>query len=586
MNPPLSHAARPQALRALGTFGIALAGVITAAAVLVPAAPATAQSAVPNPFLYTFNSAGTLREASSPANSTSPYFWLAEGDALVIKGGRGQTLQGAQKRSGSAVWSDSGTHPQNSFLMLTKQALADGSVSAYFDRIRDNLSNAANRHAYNGESVIARYQDGNDYYYAGIRADGNVVIKRKVNGSFTTLAVKKVLPGTWSASGDADLIPLNKWVGLKLDVTNTSKGQKLSLYTDIGWTGRWTLAASALDSDATLAKAGTAGIESTFGDLVFDNFETAASAAAASSDPVASDPAPAESGTSSTKAGTAYDATILAAKPVLYLAMDGMASGHEQDLSGNGHTGTYKGGTPSSATLPNGDTAADFNGTSQYLTVPSDRSFSIPATGALTWEGWVRADTFSFPKDSDDGYVDWMGKCEDYSPSCEWEARIYGSDTAEGRPERLSAYVFNPSAGLGSAADWQPSKGQIASGEWVYVVAEYQTKTTPSGCSSQYPGSISIWVDGVKQSFADHAPTGCMSQYKITPKAGGSPLDIGTMAMDTFFKGAVGKVAVYDRLLSQSEIDSHFEAMTGTTPGGSCGETCSLLSSITSLLTI
>ena len=108
--------------------------------------------------------------------------------------------------------------------------------------------------------------------------------------------------------------------------------------------------------------------------------------------------------------------------------------------------------------------------------------------------------------------------------------------------------MFNPSAGLGSAADWQPS-AKLAAGKWLHVVAEYDTTATPSGCSSSYPGSINIWVNGVKQDLASHLPTGCMSQYKISPKAGSSPLNIGTMAMDTWFKGAIGKVAVYDRLL-------------------------------------
>jgi hypothetical protein len=188
----------------------------------------------------------------------------------------------------------------------------------------------------------------------------------------------------------------------------------------------------------------------------------------------------------------------------------------------------------------------------------------------------VRADTLNFPVQTSDGYVDWMGKCALYGPTCEWEARMYGAKTPEGRPDRFSAYVFNPSAGLGSAADWQPASGVIKAGEWVYVVAEYQTKTTPAGCSSKYPGSIDIWVNGIKQNFADHAPTGCMSQYNVRPVANNSPLTIGTMALDSFFKGAVGKVAIYDRLLSQAQINAHFAAMTGKAVSGSCGETCSV----------
>jgi hypothetical protein len=46
------------------------------------------------------------------------------------------------------------------------------------------------------------------------------------------------------------------------------------------------------------------------------------------------------------------------------------------------------------------------------------------------------------------------------------------------------------------------------------------------------------------------------------------------LAFDTFFKGGIGKVAIYGRLLSQEEIDRHFFAMTGRQPSGSCDKAC------------
>jgi hypothetical protein len=47
--------------------------------------------------------------------------------------------------------------------------------------------------------------------------------------------------------------------------------------------------------------------------------------------------------------------------------------------------------------------------------------------------------------------------------------------------------------------------------------------------------------------------------------------------MDTWFKGAIGKVAIYDHLLTQSQISAHFKAMSGKSPSGSCGDTCTAL---------
>jgi hypothetical protein len=269
-------------------------------------------------------------------------------------------------------------------------------------------------------------------------------------------------------------------------------------------------------------------------------------------------------------ASSAYDRQVLG-RPGLVAYWDMNGSGTEKDLTGHGHTGSYEGGQPPLVTMPNGDRAADFNGSSEYLTVPSAAVFSIPTTGELTWETWIRPDVTVFPHTTG-GYVDWMGKCEHYSPTCEWEARLYNGDTTTAnRGSRLSAYAFSSSAGAGSGADWQPAdNGQIIGGHWYQVVGEYQTRIQPGGCAGPQVGGINIWVDGVEWDMAAHSGTGCMSQFGVTPTAESSPLNVGTMALDSFFKGAVGKVAIYDTLLTSAQIDADFTAMTGQTPGGSC----------------
>jgi len=574
-------------------------------------------SAQANSVYYTFNSPGTLYQTSDASKSPSAYFWLKSGAKLLIANGLGNTIQGSlpandpwrkiYASSNLAASSDNGAHPQNDFLLLTKATYKNTSAQIYVRRTADNITNLSNRYPYSGESILARYQNDNTFYYAGIRADGAVVIKKKLNGVYQTLAQKQVLPGTYNASVNPDLIPKNTWIGLKLTVEDSSAGPQLMLFTDIGKTGTWNQALSVTDSQAKfgspILNAGIVGIQSDYADAQFDNFLFSevgttstptpapfpAPVPAPTSTPISTPPPPiitpiptsTPTSTPSTPTSTptpaptaGYDAMVLGDNPAMYLAMNSASSGKETDLSGHNTTGTYKGGAPASALLPDGEKAADFNGSSEYLTVPSNASLSIPTTGKLTWEAWIRPDTFQFPNASGDGYVDWMGKCANYSPTCEWEARIYGDSTPQGRTDRLSAYVFNPSAGLGSGADWQPQAGLLQAGQWLHVVAEYDMSATPAGCSAAYPGTINIWVNGIKQNFASHAPTGCMSQYQVSPKAGSSPLNIGTMAFDTWFKGAVGKVAVYDRLLSQTEINEHFTAMTGKTPSGTCASTC------------
>lgn len=193
------------------------------------------------------------------------------------------------------------------------------------------------------------------------------------------------------------------------------------------------------------------------------------------------------------------------------------------------------------------------------------------------WEAWIQPWVLQFPNDGGAGYVDWMGKCADYSPTCEWEARMYSTANPEKRCNRISAYVFNLSAGLGSAADFQPTCDLIQSKAWYHVVGAYTISNQPSTCAnaSSYPGSIEIWVNGVKWNQSRHGQTGCMSQYSVTPKAGNSPVNIGTMAGDGWFPGSVAKVAFYDYPLSQAQVERHYSAMTGELPTGSCANECS-----------
>ncbi|MFL6306115.1 MAG: hypothetical protein ACJ72H_21505 [Candidatus Sulfotelmatobacter sp.] len=93
---------------------------------------------------------------------------------------------------------------------------------------------------------------------------------------------------------------------------------------------------------------------------------------------------------------SAYNQAILADSPVAFWNVAGTGS-TEPDLSGKGNTGTYNGGSPGLSTMPNGDQIAVFNGSSQYLSVPSNAALSIPTTGNLTWEIWVKPSVLSFP---------------------------------------------------------------------------------------------------------------------------------------------------------------------------------------------
>lgn len=274
---------------------------------------------------------------------------------------------------------------------------------------------------------------------------------------------------------------------------------------------------------------------------------------------------------------SSYNQIVLTDGPVAFWNLNPIA-GTETDLTGNGNTGTYQGGSPTVGTMPNGELVAVFNGSNQYLSIPSKTSFSIPTTGNLTWEMWIQPAVLDFPNSiQPDGYVNVMGKCVSHPNTglCEWQARMYDTTTSQGRCNRLSAYVFNPNGGEGSGADWQPVCGLIQTGQWLHVVGEYSTdpSKTPADCTngSTYPGTINIWVNGVPWNQSVHGQTGCMGQFNVVPQATGSQLNIGTVDTQSWFEGAIGKVAIYNYLLSQAQISNHYQTMTGKQPTGGCG---------------
>lgn len=238
------------------------------------------------PFSYDFRTKGTLDEAKSQMESWSPYWWVSGGARLIIANGVGATLTGnlptgnqwnKYYASLNPIATDLGVHPQNIFQMFLRKEVSDASEQVYIKQSADNISNSLNSNAWNGASLLVRYINSNNYYYTGIRVDGGVVIKKKVDGVYKTLAYKKILPGTYNKLTNPNLIPKNQWIGLKTTIVNDSSGNpKISLYMDQGRTGSWKLVLEAVDDPNTYGKAigtsGLVGIQSDFADVQFDDF--------------------------------------------------------------------------------------------------------------------------------------------------------------------------------------------------------------------------------------------------------------------------------------------------------------------------
>jgi len=244
-----------------------------------------------------------------------------------------------------------------------------------------------------------------------------------------------------------------------------------------------------------------------------------------------------------------YDATVRDDRPAAYWTMGSPRDRTETDHTGNNHTGNYV-GRPAATTLPNGDTAADFDGRTEYLEVKDAAALSPATRGVLTLEAWMRPDDLDFPeKEEDRGYLHWMGKGE--SGNHEYVARFYSRKGTD-RPNRISGYLFNASGGKGAGSYFEE---KVTKGAWIHYVlvinANKKSKEYPNGYTRIYRNGKPMDKDNL-----DYHGT------VIVPQDGTAPFRVGTRDRGSFFEGAIGKVAIYGKELSQERIGQHYKVMT------------------------
>jgi hypothetical protein len=245
-----------------------------------------------------------------------------------------------------------------------------------------------------------------------------------------------------------------------------------------------------------------------------------------------------------------YDTTVLADKPSAYWTMGSPRSATEKDRTNHRHTGTYF-GRPAVTKLPNGDTAADFDGKAEYLQVKDAAALSTATKGVLTLEAWMRPDALTFPVEGDKmRYMHWMGKGEPNNH--EYAARFYSRTDNTKRRNRISGYQFNIDGGKGAGSYFQD---KIKAGTWIHYVLVINANAR----SDDYPnGYVRIYRDGKPRDTTKLEYNGTV----IVPKRGKAPFRVGTRDLDTFFEGAIGKVAIYGKELSATHIKKHYEVMT------------------------
>jgi hypothetical protein len=305
---------------------------------------------------------------------------------------------------------------------------------------------------------------------------------------------------------------------------------------------------------------------------VFLKATLAASLAMLGAAALRSDQAPAE------RAAPSYPQVVMADKPVAYWRLgEKVGATVAKDEMGK-HHGQYHGRPTFGERSPiksDPATAVALDGKS-YVEVPDSPDFSQPTTGSgkagLTVEVWMRPDKLDFFGGQEEHeYTHWLGKGEnrkDRPKHNEWALRFYPKPSTAGRPNRLSAYIFNPDGGKGAGAAFQPGgkNPPVKQGEWIHVVACYdlgdQNSPGMPGVSFFRNGDL---AEGPKTHTGPRNTNGALynGEYHITPKKGPSPLRLGTVDLQSFFVGGLCEVAIYPRVLSGEQIRHHYQAGIG-----------------------
>ncbi len=233
----------------------------------------------------------TLEETEGADKSTSNDWWLNSGGTVTIAGDTLATIEGSLAsnnpwrdayRASNPVDTDNGARPQNVFRLIRRDQWGNVEVRMRFNIGAYDLSSSPNRNATNGVFLLARYSDGNNLYVAGIRVDGMAVIKRKLNGVYTTLGLTSLdNSSAYARNQNPNLLALHQWRGLDFTTINHDDGSVLlrldySPNGDTAWQTILSVTDFPKNVGGSILEYGSTGIRTDFMDVQFEKYMTSA----------------------------------------------------------------------------------------------------------------------------------------------------------------------------------------------------------------------------------------------------------------------------------------------------------------------
>ncbi|MGB0757438.1 MAG: hypothetical protein ACPGO5_03205 [Patescibacteria group bacterium] len=237
-------------------------------------------------YYNSFNGNYTIEESGTIFTSDDPDWSLSSGAYFYASDGVGSTIQGPLQstdhwfdiyKESNSRDTDGGYFPQNIFRLVLLKQFTNFEQQSYFYITENNNSESWYRNGSNGLLFFNRYHDADNLYYVGIRVDGGVTIKKKVGGTYYDIAYNKIFEGEYDRGSNPSLLPTNKWIGLKSEVTNIDDNQVLiRVFVDLDRSGNWILVSEGVDDGISFGgevlKGGFAGIRTDFMDVQFDDY--------------------------------------------------------------------------------------------------------------------------------------------------------------------------------------------------------------------------------------------------------------------------------------------------------------------------
>ncbi len=229
-----------------------------------------------------------------------------------------------------------------------------------------------------------------------------------------------------------------------------------------------------------------------------------------------------------------YSNAVLAQTPVGYYRLGEASGPTANNLGPSGIDGTYSGPTLGAAGQSGSETAADFNGSTDYGDLGT---LDVAGTG-LTLSAWINADSFVPNKDhriiskgdsGGQGIADlwWMLSKED----------VLGENHLR----------FRVKAG-GTTSTLVASTVDLPTGEWQFATATYDAAS----------GSMKLFLNGTEIASSSHAIGGAVNTDPAKSIwVGANPNSAA------HFDGRIDEVAILDKALSQSELQVTFQNGSG-----------------------